>query len=181
MENKLYSRIKYGNDWYIGYPISEIRDDSVVSFNAPAKLNDGKDYFDIFADASTLGRCVGITDNNGKDIFVGDIVEVMCERLVHGQRRSKQDGPTYVRAVVEYGYDWYSLGFKLNYENNFNEKRCKPMGMEEEERFLAFRPISDFDSQHKKYMSQNDKHNWRNYIKVIGTIYDNKNLLEVSK
>lgn len=171
-------RIKIYCDWYYGFPVSEIRDDNTVTFTAPKKLNNGNDAYDIYADASTLGRFTGIKDNNDKMIFTGDIVEIYCQRIIGGQCRSKHDIPTKVRAVVEYKTDWYGIGFSLNYYNKYNDNLCNPIGKEEDKRSFGYRPISHFDFNYMK-KETNQKLLWRNYIKVIGNVIDNPKLLEV--
>lgn len=54
--------------WYYGVPLSKIKNDTVAfqSF-------DGK-YYDLFADATTLGQYTGKVDINGNKLFEGDIV-----------------------------------------------------------------------------------------------------------
>lgn len=63
-------RIRYRDKtWYYGLPISKIKNDT-VAFNAF-----DNSYYDLFADATTLGQYTGLTDKSGTKIFEGDIVE----------------------------------------------------------------------------------------------------------
>ena len=71
MEN-LY-RIKAFDRWHYGYPMSDTSN-NLVAFNGDKKIN-GYEFFDLLADAETLGRYSGITDKHGTKVFVGDILK----------------------------------------------------------------------------------------------------------
>lgn len=90
-------------EWFYGVPLTQIRNGAVgfKSFN--------NDYYDLFADAETLGQFTGLKDKNGTKIYEGDILA-----------RIYYDGTTRVEGVVKYGdfncsccdgvYGWYIDG-----------------------------------------------------------------------
>ena len=56
--------------WYYGVPLSKIKNDTVAF-----QSYDGN-YYDLFADATTLGQCTEQKDKNGTKIFDGDIMQL---------------------------------------------------------------------------------------------------------
>ena len=80
MERKILYRIKYRNEkWYYGFPISQIKDDS-VGFTSDNTIKDN-DYYDIFADAKTLCEYTNLTDSNNTPIFENDILQLDDDKL----------------------------------------------------------------------------------------------------
>lgn len=68
-------RISYKNGkWYYGMPISQIKNNS-VAFNSF-----DNSYYDLFADATTLGQFTGLKDKNGNEIYENDLC-LLDERI----------------------------------------------------------------------------------------------------
>lgn len=89
-------RIQYRDKtWYYGMPITKIKN-GTVGFNS---FDNG--YYDLFADATTLGQFTGLCDKNGKKIYEGDIVK-------------SHYGSIY---IVKYLADWSSFSLKLVFLN----------------------------------------------------------------
>lgn len=89
-------RIRYRDKtWYYGLPISKIKNDT-VAFNSF-----DNSYYDLFADATTLGQFTGLCDKNGTKIFEGDIIK-------------SHYGSIY---IVKYFADWSGFSLKLVFLN----------------------------------------------------------------
>ena len=74
-------RIKDRGAWYYGLPLSKVKNDT-VAFNS----FDGN-YYDLFADAKTLGQYTGLKDKNGQKIFDGDIIKQTYGEFLNGKQR----------------------------------------------------------------------------------------------
>lgn len=145
---KILFRIKNRDDWYYGYPMSEIKNNT-VAFIGDKKL--GSDYYDLFADVTSLGQFTGLYDRKGKMIFEGDIVR-------------------YVRKEVrEPSASWNGQDLISKHLIYWNEERhCFYQDHYTEERCIGSGGVGFTDTRAKE-----------NIIEVIGNIYDNPELLEV--
>ena len=142
-------RIRYRDkSWYYGVPLTKIKNDTVgfQSFDG--------NYYDLFADATTLGQYTGLKDKNGTKIFEGDIIKLT---------RTNMYAPT----TSFHNQDLVSL--HRVYWND--DKHC----------FYH----EHFDLERKRVtgggsLNFNDERAKQNIIEVIGNIYNNPELWEVS-
>ena len=136
---------RISNKWYYGYPMSSVINNT-VAFKGDKRL--GSDYFDLLADATTLGQYIGLNDKNNIKIYDGDIVKIL-----YTDWASKSDNDTrtleeYLDSLTKVGvvcWDNLSLCYHLKMKNDcFSSIHCGKYG----------------------------------YIEVIGNIHDNPELLE---
>lgn len=142
-------KIKDGDKWYYGYPISEINKDGYIAFQGENKINS---YYNLFADAKTLSRFIGICDKNGKEIYTNDIVRV-----------------TYLEKRDYMGVS-YDNRFKMNELVVFNQKACAFVLQTYIDDIYMYRYIDDFRMDSRKIKIET--------IEIIGNVFDNPELLE---
>ena len=95
-------RIRDRDKWYYGVPLSKIKNDTVAF-----QSYDGN-YYNLFADATTLGQYTGQEDKNGKKIFDGDLCYYFDSNC------DEEDGG--LKVVYEYGGYWLKgNGFAISF------------------------------------------------------------------
>lgn len=119
-------------------------------------------------------------------LFEGDIVEVWSRRrppnepicLYRDKPTSQYDIEYKVRAVIVFKNGMWSL----DYDNAYNHFLEQPRGNESTKRRVdAARMLYSFGfhgSNEEWYRDHNQRHKWRNIVK-IGNIFDNSDLLEL--
>lgn len=113
MKREVLFRIKDHDDWYYGYPLNEISENNIVSFQGKDK--NGGTYFNALADATTLTEFTNLTDINGKKIFEGDIIKVVTkdtheERFIEvcvGEFTDDSSGDLFIGVYLK--YDGYTV------------------------------------------------------------------------
>lgn len=135
-------RIRYRDGkWYYGMPISQIKNNSVV-FNGF-----DNSYYDLFADATTLGQYIGLKYKNGKEIYEGDIVKILYTDWASKSENDPRTLEEYLDSLTRLGFvywDEMSLCYCLKFdEDPFGSIHCGKFG----------------------------------YIELVGNVYDNPELL----
>lgn len=115
-------------------------------------------------DAETVGQYTGLKDKNGKKIFEGDIVK--CKHKLHGLIENKRDvkiphhsyGLVFEEKWFSDTKNWLEAVYYRNYEVQFyrGSYRIKNKSITHE---ISYRYIINHD------------------VEVVGTIYDNPELL----
>ena len=112
-----------------------------------------------------------------KPLFEGDIVEVWSTRRpYYSNPKSQYDGDIKVRAVIRFTRGEWTL----DYDNNYNKSLTKLKGREEEERTVdGDWALYRFGCHGREEWQRehNARYKWHDIVK-IGTVFDNKDLLE---
>lgn len=134
----------------------------------------------------TVGEYTGVTEFDSKDetinnkIFEGDIVEIIVYRDVYGQRKSQYDSLVKARGVVKkYCARWF-----IDLENGYNKFLFAAKGKEVYNRDIPNNYFLDtfyLTDELKEWERQANQNYLFSYIKVIGNIYENSDLLSEVK
>ena len=134
----------------------------------------------------TVGEYTGVTEFDSKNetinkkIFEGDIVEIIVYRDVYGQRKSQYDSLVKVRGIVKkYCARWF-----IDLENVYNKFLFAAKGKEVYNRDIPNNYFLDtfyLTDELKEWERQANQNYLFSYIKVIGNIYENSDLLSEVK
>ena len=137
--------------------------------------------YEVFPES--IGQYTGMTEfvvtdrSFNKSLFEGDIVEVWSTRRpYYSTPKSQYDGDVKVRAVIRFTRGEWTL----DYDNNYNKSLTKLKGREEEERTVdGDWALYRFGCHGREEWQRehNAHYKWHDIVK-IGTVFENKDLLE---
>ncbi len=141
-----------GINWIYGFYIEKHGKDYNGSPCVRYWINDGHEEFEVAKD--TLGQFTGLKDNNGKEIYLGDIVRLFTN--------------DFEKSVEKYNMDPNRWTFIVCFENGcYGIKPAMPNLHHDED--LMFSPFwCDEDKE---------MHDFKN-TEIIGTIHENPELLQ---
>lgn len=130
----------------------------------------------------TVGEYTGVTEFDLKDetinkkIFEGDIVEIIIYRGLYGKRTSQYDSLVKVRGAVKKDCArWF-----IDLENDYNKSLFAAKKNEVYDRDIPNSYFLDnfyLTDERKEWERQTNPNYQFSYIKVIGNIYENSDLL----
>ena len=147
-------RIKYREDWYYGIPLSRIKNNTVAF-----QSYDGN-YYELFADAKTLGQFTGLKDKNGKKIYEGDIVRQQSFGKLNSNYKSEKEKKNHKKYLIK--------KCKCIFDDDENYHKNRDYVVEYKD--ARFYPFADDNFEWGEY-------NWDSPVEIIGNIYDNPNLI----
>lgn len=181
--------------WVEGYyaKATDMLDDEEVHiiFNPDLELFPRSEFgtFDEI-DPDTLGQYTGMHEFVNQDpsvcgkLFEGDIVEVWSRRRIptesYWTAKSQYDGECLVRATIVFKWGKW----RLDYDNEYNNKLAAARGGEEYDRVVNAAPsLCDFSTERfndngESFRRLNTNKKWYDIVR-IGCIHDNPELLEV--
>lgn len=189
VETLFRGKREHNAEWVDGYYYeSKISGCFILSPKIKVREKDGvviKDSFEVTkVIPETVGEYTGVTEFDSKDetinkkIFEGDIVEIIVYRDVYGQRKSQYDSLVKVRGVVKkHCARWF-----IDLENDYNKFLFAAKGKEVYNRDIPNNYFLDnfyLTDELKEWERQAHPNYPFSYIKVIGNIFDNPELLGV--
>ena len=158
MEDRYLSKAKRidNGEWVVGYIARYGHTGKEKYYIIPSYASD---LYAIEVDPSTICRCTGLKDNNGKLIWENDIVDF----LVH-------------KGIVKYECGSFGIAYRecIDWEE-IESNICHVTGCDNA---LYACENDNFISLWEIYWNFNDEDNSVNTVEVIGNIFDNPELLE---
>lgn len=158
MEDRYLFKAKRVDDgeWIVGYIARYGHTRKEKYYIIPSYASD---LYAIEVDTSTICRCTGLKDNNGKLIWENDIVDF----LVH-------------KGIVKYEYGSFGIAYRecIDWEE-IESNICHVTGCDNA---LYACENDNFISLWEIYWNFNDEDDSVNTVEVIGNVFDNKELLE---
>lgn len=158
MEDKYLSKAKRidNGDWLVGYIVKYGYTGKEKYYIVPSYASD---LYAIEIDPSTICRCTGLKDKNGKLIWENDIAELFG-----------------YRGVIKYACGGFGIGYRKNID--WEEIQSNIMRVTGCENILYACENDNYISLWEIYWNFNDEDDSVDTVEVIGNIFDNKELLE---
>ena len=143
-------------EWVVGYIARYGHTGKEKYYIIPSYASD---LYAIKVDPSTICRCTGLKDKNGKLIWENDIAELFG-----------------YRGVIKYVCGGFGIGYRKNID--WEEIQANIMRVTGCENILYACENDNYISLWEIYWNFNDEDDLVNTVEVIGNIFDNPDLLE---